>query len=312
MRIVIDTKEIKEEIKKLFLTTTEKDIMDIKGYLAHLNEKVTRLNERVSELETQEYYQKPMMSEREKQVLEANKAIGQTGLTHEELLCSAPKLTNEPHTQRKNRNSYNSWTKKEDKILKFYVKEHPKWKQKDIAEYLQKKEFPQRTIHSVCCRLSMLKNDNLKGKKYDTERHRWSDEENIRLWKLMQQDDFKSSNSFFGQFRKDFQMRSADAIRVHANDIVLGKVSVKLKTNCVGEYQMEKDWKTEYDFVDSFSERLARVVKNGKYGFVDKKGKIVIPLKYDNAGSFSEGLAWVEKDGKEGFVDKKGKVKWGN
>ncbi|RLG25198.1 WG repeat-containing protein, partial [Methanosarcinales archaeon] len=61
-----------------------------------------------------------------------------------------------------------------------------------------------------------------------------------------------------------------------------------------------------------FSERLARVVKNGKYGFVDKKGKIVIPLKYDNAGSFSEGLAWVEKDGKEGFVDKKGKVKWGN
>ncbi|RLI97118.1 MAG: hypothetical protein DRO96_01495 [Candidatus Aenigmatarchaeota archaeon] len=75
--------------------------------------------------------------------------------------------------------------------------------------------------------------------------------------------------------------------------------------------KVNEKWKDNYDFVDSFSERLARVEKNGKWGFIDKKGKVVIPLEYDDAGSFSEGLAWVKKNRKLGFVDKKGNVvKW--
>ncbi|MDP8185203.1 WG repeat-containing protein [Phocoenobacter skyensis] len=65
----------------------------------------------------------------------------------------------------------------------------------------------------------------------------------------------------------------------------------------------------QYDGAYSFSEGLARVEKDGKWGFIDKKGKIVIPLQYDDgAYSFREGLASVEKDGKWGFIDKKGKT----
>ena len=42
---------------------------------------------------------------------------------------------------------------------------------------------------------------------------------------------------------------------------------------------------------------------NGKYGFIDETGKVVIPCKWRNAWSFSEGMARVEDDnGKRGFI----------
>ena len=46
---------------------------------------------------------------------------------------------------------------------------------------------------------------------------------------------------------------------------------------------------------------------NGKYGFIDKEGKEIIPLKYDEVREFREGLATVELNKKWGFVDKEGK-----
>lgn len=63
----------------------------------------------------------------------------------------------------------------------------------------------------------------------------------------------------------------------------------------------------EYEQVDSFSEGLAAVKQNGKWGYIDKAGKEVVPCKYDNARSFSEGLAVVGLNGKWGFIDKTGK-----
>ena len=44
-----------------------------------------------------------------------------------------------------------------------------------------------------------------------------------------------------------------------------------------------------------------------KYGFIDKTGKEVIPIKYDNAWGFSEELANVRLNNKWGFIDKTGK-----
>ncbi len=54
----------------------------------------------------------------------------------------------------------------------------------------------------------------------------------------------------------------------------------------------------KYDEAKSFSEGLALVKLNGKWGFIDKTGKEVgIPLgKYDNVMSFSEGLAAVRDE----------------
>lgn len=64
----------------------------------------------------------------------------------------------------------------------------------------------------------------------------------------------------------------------------------------------------KYDFADDFSEGLARVVLDDKAGYIDKIGKEVIPLKYDWVGDFNEGLAKVVLNEKFGFINKTGKV----
>lgn len=64
---------------------------------------------------------------------------------------------------------------------------------------------------------------------------------------------------------------------------------------------------SKYEKGLEFSEGLAAVKQNDKWGYIDKSGEIVIPCEYINVKSFSEGLAAV--------VGKKGKLglpgKWG-
>ena len=68
--------------------------------------------------------------------------------------------------------------------------------------------------------------------------------------------------------------------------------------------------KRGYDYVAEYSEGLAEVKLNGKYGIIDKSGTLVIPCKYDWAFSFSEGLAEVKLNGKYGYVNKSGVETW--
>jgi len=48
--------------------------------------------------------------------------------------------------------------------------------------------------------------------------------------------------------------------------------------------------------------------KNGKYGYIDKTRKTVIPFIYEYAVDFHERLAWVDKNSKRGFIDTEGKI----
>jgi hypothetical protein len=76
----------------------------------------------------------------------------------------------------------------------------------------------------------------------------------------------------------------------------------------------------QFDIVDGFSEGLAAVnigqtripnigvISNpGKWGYIDKTGKLVIPLKFTHAEDFSEGLAGVRDGDRSGFIDHAGK-----
>ncbi len=61
-----------------------------------------------------------------------------------------------------------------------------------------------------------------------------------------------------------------------------------------------------FDKAYSFSEGLAAVTVNGKWGFIDHGGIAVIPYRFDNAKSFADGLAPVYYNDKWGFVDRDG------
>lgn len=73
--------------------------------------------------------------------------------------------------------------------------------------------------------------------------------------------------------------------------------------------------KNTYEYVGNFSEDMALVKLERFYGFIDKTGKEVIPLRYESASDFSEGLARVftgdfifDEDGNGSYI---GEGKWG-
>lgn len=71
------------------------------------------------------------------------------------------------------------------------------------------------------------------------------------------------------------------------------------------------DYDRYYTNISIFSEGLAsyevKFKGNRKFGYLDKKGKDVIPYKYDYASPFKDGLALVSLEQKYGIIDKKGK-----
>jgi hypothetical protein len=60
--------------------------------------------------------------------------------------------------------------------------------------------------------------------------------------------------------------------------------------------------------IDLFQMKLYPVIQNGRYGFMNGQGKLIIPSMYNEVGPFQEGLAVVSKDDKFGIIDKKNQV----
>lgn len=69
----------------------------------------------------------------------------------------------------------------------------------------------------------------------------------------------------------------------------------------------------EFDKARDFSEGLAAVQREGKWGFIDTSGKVIVPFRFGSVESFSDGLAMVAeggmvKDKKWGFIDVRGNI----
>jgi hypothetical protein len=59
-----------------------------------------------------------------------------------------------------------------------------------------------------------------------------------------------------------------------------------------------------------FSGGLASVSKQGKWGYIDRNGKVAIPFQFDEVGSFHEGALAPARIGKQtGFIDRAGRFK---
>jgi hypothetical protein len=85
-----------------------------------------------------------------------------------------------------------------------------------------------------------------------------------------------------------------------------GALSSRQTTNPMEETQSAA--KQRYDEVGDYHEGRAKVELNGKYGFIDSDGNVVVPLIYVWASKFSEGRASVELNYQYGFIDLDGNV----
>lgn len=75
------------------------------------------------------------------------------------------------------------------------------------------------------------------------------------------------------------------------------------------ELSVEDDYSSSLESFSFFQEGLARVVKNGKFGYIDKTGEVIIDFDYEDAGHFSQGLAYyANSEGKYGYINKKGEI----
>ena len=63
-----------------------------------------------------------------------------------------------------------------------------------------------------------------------------------------------------------------------------------------------------FDSAYGFTEHLAAAEVNGKWGYLDKNGKLAIAPQFASPSKFTEGLAGVKLNGKVVYIDKTGKV----
>ena len=65
-----------------------------------------------------------------------------------------------------------------------------------------------------------------------------------------------------------------------------------------------------YDRVGFFYEGLAYVRMAKKFGYVDRDGQLVIPMKYDRAEDFYNGYATVAVGTKHGVINRHGVTRY--
>ena len=63
-----------------------------------------------------------------------------------------------------------------------------------------------------------------------------------------------------------------------------------------------------YSELSEFHEGIAGVSDGGKWGFVDKTGRLIIDLQFEMVGQFNDGLAVVQHNDKMGYINKNGEI----
>ena len=94
-----------------------------------------------------------------------------------------------------------------------------------------------------------------------------------------------------------------EAIYAKANDSQTASSSVEEV-----DVTLENDVKCVYDAIGDFSEGLAVVCKDNKFGYINETGELVIPCQFDLAFNFSEGYARVYDYSNHifGYIDQTG------
>lgn len=111
-------------------------------------------------------------------------------------------------------------------------------------------------------------------------------------------------NNFVKTFSGEIKYFSPYRLKFNEHDFVEtlpNGIEKKIGYDGVIIHRVDPPESTEEVFRES--EGLRGMRKNGRYGFVDKDGKLRIANRYDSIGEFHEGLAPVKLIGKWGFVN---------
>lgn len=101
-------------------------------------------------------------------------------------------------------------------------------------------------------------------------------------------------------------------IKLHSNmDYFFENIMIASANGSYGIYDNQGNLKNEFSCKDAdvyMGEYIAFLDINGKWGYVDIDGNIVIEPRFEKAKSFSGDLAAIQLNGKWGFIDTKGEV----
>jgi len=124
---------------------------------------------------------------------------------------------------------------------------------------------------------------------------------------------FSSTNGVYDREGNEILKCKYRTMNIGENSIIARDNSNNLESIIFDHKGNEIIKNNVYDFMRHFSEGLAAVAKDyGKFGFYDHDGDVVIEPKYEDAKTFSEGLAPVKYNGKWGYVNRKGDDTFGN
>ena len=109
-------------------------------------------------------------------------------------------------------------------------------------------------------------------------------------------------------WQKAIKSNSKQAYQNYINDFPRGFYANVAK-NILSEILKNETQKVsnKYDYKSEFSDGIAMVKLNDKWGYIDKTGREIIPIQYDNCDKFSEGIARVKLNYKWGYIDKTGR-----
>lgn len=105
--------------------------------------------------------------------------------------------------------------------------------------------------------------------------------------------------------------KSNDKVVDQEKDIPLSKATEVINEDekLNSEYSnLLQDLERKYDLVTGFSDGMILVSLKNKYGFLNERGEIVVPVSYEIAMPFNEGLAAVKKNGMWGYINKSGSL----
>ena len=151
---------------------------------------------------------------------------------------------------------------------------------------------------------SLSSSDQIKLDKVLANKNMLEEESALKEWILFETQN--GGSMFFnheGELQLDLEKRFDWVDGFYGSD--LAKVS---KNNRLGFINKKGEVVIPFDFenVKVFSNGLAAVMMLGKHGFIDTSGNLLIPFLYEDAGYFGNGLAPVKKNGKFGFINRKG------